>query len=556
MPPAPTGARYDLALLRELAGERSYQRGVKYYAEGRVTRLRDEGDRVTGWVEGSDTWRVRLRGHGDDLRADCNCPAYDDTGFCKHIVAVALAANGEPGPAAEADPAVDVETWLRAQPAETLAALLIEHAAEDDALRTRLDTLAARALHPAQAEAALRRALDDQTRARALPAYRGVRAWANGLAETVGAIEDLAVHDPAAAVRVAEHALARIEDALRVIDDSNGYGLWVLEQAAEAHQAAVAALRPDATALAATLFRREMADGYGAFHRAADAYAAALGAPGRAEYRRLAQEAWDALPPRGKGEPEPERARLLAILDGFAEADGDLATRIALRRRDLGNANSYRRLAEFCLDHRRAAEALTVARDGVWLHDRDDRLRDLLVALLLAADQRKEALDHLWRAFERRPDYQLYGRLRDLDGDAARDRGIATLEDRLARGRSNDRFGDPAHLLVRVLTAEGSFDRAWQLATERGLDARELARASEASHPREALAVYAAEVRRLVQLGDNANYRSAVELIALMATLRPAEEQAAHVAALREEFHRRRNFITLLDGGALPGRRW
>ena len=109
---------------------------------------------------------------------------------------------------------------------------------------------------------------------------------------------------------------------------------------------------------------------------------------------------------------------------------------------------------------------------------------------------------------------------------------------------------------MRVLTAEGSFDRAWQLATERGLDARELARASEASHPREALAVYAAEVRRLVQLGDNANYRSAVELIALMATLRPAEEQAAHVAALREEFHRRRNFITLLDGGALPGRRW
>ena len=41
-----------------------------------------------------------------------------------------------------------------------------------------------------------------------------------------------------------------------------------------------------------------------------------------------------------------------------------------------------------------------------------------------------------------------------------------------------------------------------------------------------------------------------------MATLRPAEEHAAHVAALREEFRRRRNFITLLDGGTLPGRSW
>ena len=265
MPPDPTGARYDPALLREIAGERSYQRGVKYYAEGRVTRLRDEGDRVTGWVEGSDTYRVRLRGRGDNLRADCNCPAYDDTGFCKHIVAVALAANGEPGAAADADPAVEVETWLRGQSAETLAALLIEHAAEDDALRTRLDTLAARALHPAQAEAALRRALDDQTRARALPAYR---ACAPGLTASPrpsapSRTSPCTTPPPRSASPSTPSPASRPRSARST--NSNGYGLWLLEQAAEAHQAAVAALRPDPTALAATLFRREMEDGYGAF---------------------------------------------------------------------------------------------------------------------------------------------------------------------------------------------------------------------------------------------------------------------------------------------------
>lgn len=547
--------RFDPAFVRGLAGERSYQRGVQYHQEGRVTELRIEDDRVTARVEGTDLYRVRLRGRGTHLRADCDCPAYEDAGVCKHIVAVALAANAAAGGgAAPEDPMAEIEAWLRRQPSDTLASLLVAHAAGDEVLATRLRTLAARALHPAQAEAALRRVVDDQTRERALPAYRGVRFWANRLAETVGAIEELAASDPAAAVRVADHALERIAGAIGRIDDSDGNGLWLLGQAAEAHRAAATLLRPDPAALAATLFRREVEDGYGLFHRAADTYADALGPAGRAAYRRLAQEAWDALPPRGKAEIEPERERLLAILDRFAEADDDLATRIALRRRDLGNAISYFRLARFCLDHGMAAEALTLARDGVWLHERDGRLRDLLATLLLAGGHRDEALDHLWRAFGRRPDFQLYERLRGLAGDAAGERAVAVLEDRLARRERDARLGDAAHLLVRVLTAEGRFDRAWQLTAGRGLDARALARASEASHPRQALAVYAAEIDERVRLGDNANYAAAVALLARMAPLRGADEQAAHVAALRAEFHRRRNFVALLDGGKIPGR--
>ena len=501
---------------------------------------------------------MRLRGRGDTLRAECDCPAYDDTGFCKHIVAVALAANaaaGDAGPTPDAadGPMADLAAWLKAQPAEVLAALLLEQAAGNTDLAADLRIRAARALLPAQAEAGLRRAIDDQTRARALPAYRGVRAWANRLAETVAAIEDLAAADPDAAVRVADHALARIAEALRFVDDFDGYGLWLLEQAAEAHQTAVIARRPDPLALAAALFQREMDDGYELFHGAADAYADVLGLAGRSEYRRLAQAAWDALPPRGKGEPEPERERLLAILDRFAEADDDLAARLALRRRDLSNANSYRRLAEFCLDHGLAAEALAVARDGVWLHDRDERLRDLLVMLLLANDHRGEAVDHLWRSFERRPDFQLYRRLRDLDGAPAADRALAVLEDRLARGQSNDRFADPAHLLVRVLTEEGLHDRAWQLTRERGLDAYALARASGDPPARGRRHLHRRD-RRLVGSGGNAGYQTAVTLLAGMAKLRTAQEQAAHVAALRDEFQRRRNFIALLDGMSLPGR--
>ena len=105
-----------------------------------------------------------------------------------------------------------------------------------------------------------------------------------------------------------------------------------------------------------------------------------------------------------------------------------------------------------------------------------------------------------------------------------------------------------ADLLVRVLIAEGRFDRAWELARDGGVGhdlAETLARATEASHPREALAVYARRVDQLANIGGNANYAGAAELVARMAGLRDAAEQAAYVTELKDRHRRRRNFVKL-----------
>jgi hypothetical protein len=112
-----------------------------------------------------------------------------------------------------------------------------------------------------------------------------------------------------------------------------------------------------------------------------------------------------------------------------------------------------------------------------------------------------------------------------------------------------DRWREPADLLIRVLIEEGLFDRAWEAvkAHRSSLDWRaRLALASEATHPAKALAVYAERVLALAEEGRSRGYAEAAELVARMAGLQGAGEQAAFVARLKDRFGRRRGFMKLL----------
>ena len=73
-----------------------------------------------------------------------------------------------------------------------------------------------------------------------------------------------------------------------------------------------------------------------------------------------------------------------------------------------------------------------------------------------------------------------------------------------------------------------------------------LARASEATRPGEAVAVYAERVDDLANFGSGESYAQAAKLVARLAALQSKTEQAAYVRALRERFKRKRNFMKLL----------
>lgn len=178
----------------------------------------------------------------------------------------------------------------------------------------------------------------------------------------------------------------------------------------------------------------------------------------------------------------------------------------------------------------------------------DERLVFCAVDLLVKAGRTEDAEAHLWRAFTQAPSLELYRRLRTLQGDSARERAIVLLRARMAKERPALRHS-PADLLVHVLMAEKMFDAAW--ATVREYKASRavkeaLAKVSEATHPGEAVAVYAGRVEELAKAGGNPAYEEAAGLIARMAALRGAAEQAAYVVDLKERFRRKRNFKKLL----------
>ena len=84
--------RFDVEALRRLAGA-AFARGEAYHREGRVEILAVEPRRVLAQVTGTEDYRVNLLGKGETIKGECTCPAFDDYGFCKHMVATGLAAN-------------------------------------------------------------------------------------------------------------------------------------------------------------------------------------------------------------------------------------------------------------------------------------------------------------------------------------------------------------------------------------------------------------------------------------------------------------------------------
>jgi hypothetical protein len=551
--------RFDIDALRERAGATTFSRGEEYHRDGLVKLVVVEPKRVLAEVAGSEDYRTVLTGRGARVGGECSCPAFEDRGFCKHMVATALTANAAGGDAEDEGAATiaRIREHLKNKGVDALVQMIMDLAEYDDALLRRLDL--ASATMGAKGEklsARLRKAVDEATNTRGYVDYQAAPDWVGGVNTVLNTLEELATGNEAALVlELAERALDRIEAAIGSIDDSDGDCGELLGRARDIHLAATRTVKPEPIALARGLFAREMADDYDTHHGSAGIYAEVLGEAGLEEYRRLAAESWDKLPPRqgrqGSADASSDYDALRDILDGFARRDGDVAARIALRAKDLSSAWRYLDLAQFCLAEGREDEALHWAEEGLFVFDDerpDDRLVFLAVDLLSKAGRPRDAEARLWRAFEKQPTLVFYSRLRELGGEAARDRAIEQLQ-AFASRTERPRWGFPADLLIQVLIDEKMFDAAWGALRTHGASTglREaLAKMSEATHASEALKVYAERVDELVSGSGNDAYVEAAALIDRMAGLRGAAEHAAYVADVKTRFGRRRNFMALL----------
>jgi uncharacterized Zn finger protein len=78
--------------LRDRVSDITFERGDEYFGAGCVKDLRVQRNEAKAEVEGSTgSYDVRLWDDGKQINGTCDCPAFEDMGFCKHCVAACLA---------------------------------------------------------------------------------------------------------------------------------------------------------------------------------------------------------------------------------------------------------------------------------------------------------------------------------------------------------------------------------------------------------------------------------------------------------------------------------
>src|SRR6266446_5489349 len=352
--------RFDLAALRDVAGEKVFARGAAYHEDGQVEIVTFDRTRVLARVIGSEVYRCELAGMGKKFSGACSCPAFSDWGFCKHLVATALTANSLGSEALEQASGrfAKIREHLRGKGVEGLVEMVVGLAERDPSLLKELELSAvAAAADDTTLLAQFKKAITEATRTHDYVEYRKARSWVQGIKSVLDRIAGLIDNGRAALVlQLLEHFFARMDQALQSIDDSDGGGADVYAKACEIHRAACRQAKPDPIALARSLFAREVDSEWEFFHGASEAYKDILGETGLAEYRELANEAWKKIRPlrtgarRVEDDQSSERFVLEAILESFAEREEDVDGVIAIRAKDLSTAHDYLGIAQLCLD--------------------------------------------------------------------------------------------------------------------------------------------------------------------------------------------------------------
>ncbi len=548
---AKLATRFDVEALQEFAGEKVFARGEAYFRDGAVTIRRQSDEEVRAIVAGTENYQTELSGSGRDIDGECSCPAFEDWGFCKHMVAVALAVNAK-APVANEDSLGRIRRHLTQQKSADLVALIVELAENDDSLMQRLELASLAVGGDAKAlEKRLRQAIDAATAAGRFIDYRAAPGWARKVEAALDALAPLATGKSAeVARRLALHALARIEAASGSMDDSDGHCGALIQSAQDIHVAACKAIKPEPKAFARELLDCILADPNGVFHDAVVDYSEVLGDAGRSELFRLAMAKWEKLPrraPKRRYDDTSEASydRLFAILDALAGLKSDDDLRIALRAKTLGSAWDYFQLADFCQRAGRASEALSWAEEGVWTFEDerpDTRLVDLTVGLMKKAGRKADAVQLLDRVFRKDPHLETYNKLRALGGAGG---CVAFLE---AQSAQKPRPG-LAGTLIRIHMQERRYAEAWAAVDAHRADdllQEALADASRAAFPDRALAVYKSRVEAMVSWGGNREYEESAKLVRVMSSLQGPAEQQAYIAGFKERHRRRRNFMKLI----------
>jgi uncharacterized Zn finger protein len=561
--------------LRQLAGPRSFERGL-HYAWDRRTKLRVDDEEVSAVVRGTHDYRVRLWVEDGGPGFECTCPMGEAGEFCKHCVAVGLVLTdeGSEPSLAPAPTTAELRRYLRTRDKAELVDLLLEQAAEDEFLRGRLELEEAKSSGGEVNLDAYRQAIDDVITVHDFVGYREIYEYAQNVSEVIGSIRKLLDAGHAnEVIALCERALEAFEDAWGRVDDSDGSMGWNRDELVEIHHDACRQAHPDPVALAKRLFHWELHSEWETFLGAAADYEDVLGPAGLAAYCDLAEETWARVPARTAADARDFstfRWRITHIMETLAHATGDVDEVIAVKSRDLSSPYDYVQIAQVLREAGRHDEALDWAERGLaeFGEKTDQRLREFIADEYHRRGRHDDAMALAWAMFSERPGLGTYDRLyhhATLAGrwDEWRKQALVVLQADAAAAK-----GDPTHrsrwakpadhsTLVEVFLWEDDVEAAWAEAQAGGCSDglwMRLAAAREADHPADVLPIYQNHVERTIQVKKNDAYAEAVEWMHkiqdLLDRLGRRHEFPAYAAEVRARHKPKRNLIKLLDAAS------
>lgn len=567
--------------LEELAGERTFARGVDYFENGHVAGIKEQNGVITARVRGTHEYRVKLWASEDELAFDCNCPVGQDRVFCKHCVAVGLAwldrcehkggASQRQSKRAVTDE--EIRSHLMREDKAALIELVLEQCERDLEFRERMVLLAAEKCGSGPNFAAFRAALDKAIRHRGFVEYARMPTYARGIETVINSLEALLKSGHNKAVReLVERALRQMESAMNAVDDSDGMMGGILCRLQELHLASCHGAKLDPVALAKFLFEWEIRSDWEVFLGAAESYSDVLGKAGMAEYRRLAEARWAKVPLLAPREKDPEqygsRWRITHIMEALAKQTGDIDSLVAVKSRDLSQAFDFLEIAQIYKTSGDDDAALQWAERGAqaFPEHTDRRLRQFLIEEYHCRNRHDEAVEIAWLEFREHPGLDSYVILCNSASRATqwpewRAKAIQLLHDEVAatkKRQSKSSWGPHASAhyseLVRVYLWEGNPESAWAEAKHGGCcDSLwfQLAEAREKDYPEDAIAVYGEQLNRALRHAEPRAYQEAVEILRKIHPLKvrvgKEPEFAAVVGAIRTTYKARRNLMKLLN---------
>ncbi len=588
---------FNLRKLRTLAGDVWFARGEAYFEAGRVVELNLHNGKLSARVTGTSDYRVSMRIENDDLIYSCTCPLGDDSQFCKHCVAAALAwlqlANEkENAPASKRESQKNnLRAFLEQQDKETLIATLLLEATGNRRLRERLQLEAARKNPSGVDLRTYRKSITEATRTGGFVDYYAAPGYARRIHQVIDNISALLDDGHAkAVVDLTEYTLARLEKAIGEMDDSDGHMGDIVPALQELHNRACQQAGEDPKTLANRIFKWELKSDWDFFSGSAEMYAEVFGPQGLAEYRRLAEAEWKKLPALGPGDDSEarytSRFRITSIMESLARQSGDYEALVAIKRHDLSHPYSFLQIAEIYRQAGKFDEALDWAEQGMRAFRQvDSRLSDFVADEYHRRGRHAEAMDLIWAQFVESPRLDTYRKLHThaLMSDKLqfgavsksqtevyathwsswREKALAHIRTITKAEMQSAQRAQPKYFwhhltdhsqLVEIFLWENNYEEAWQEATAGGCSQYlwlQLADASAKDHPERSLPIYQELITPTLARTNNAAYDEAIKLLRKMRqamhSLDHESEFDDYVAALRVEYKRKRNFIKLLD---------